>query len=236
MHRFRLFLARGLRGALAALRLLRDGWRVLLVLACVGAALGLLWVGSQPPWWVSEGHVALRPLILREGHLLTANELGAHYALRLVAPARVARVWDEVARPDVPHDGRLRLASRAIPGGFLLLEVVHPDAALAEAVNRGLLRSFQREIEAENRTREAQDRLVLSLSRHSMASRASMPLARAAARGAAAGAAFGVLSLLLAAFWQRGRIVAPLEAEQLTGAPTLGAIPARPRLRLFFFP
>jgi hypothetical protein len=206
------------------LLLVARGWRLWLAMALLGAALAAVLAWLSPPRWASEGFVALRPVLLHEGYLLATADLGTHYALRLREESRVERVLSSLAIEEAP----LEVTTWHQPGvGLVHLRVLHAGSQEAEDIARALLVDFQDELARENRAREETDRLVIELSRSSFAYRADPPLIVATLRGAAAGLVVGLLLLLALGRLRRGRIGQPLEAEQLTGAPTLGAIPRR---------
>ncbi len=214
-----------LRGFLNGIILIARHWRFWLTSALLGVGLSLGLVLSAPPLWVSEGYVLLRPLILREGHLLTTDELGANYALHLRDEDRVARVVEVLELEEEPEELLPHITTQARVDGILYLRVVQAEPARAERLTRALLNDFQQELERENRTREELDRLVVDLSRSSFARRLNTPWQIALGRGVSVGMVVGVALVLLGGWYGSHRITEPLEAEQLTGAPTLGAIP-----------
>lgn len=223
-----LLLRRMLRLGLAAIRLIARQWRLCLTAALLGTVLFAGQAAAASRLWASEGSVTLRPLILREGHLLSTAELTANHALRLREQSRVARVLGQLGFSEAPEAVGSRVTTQAQPqAGRVHLRVAHPDPARAEAIARALLLDFQQELEAENRTRQELDRLVLSVSPTSFARPVRASLLASAVRGLSVGLGLGVTLALLRGWLLWNRVVAPLEAEQLTGAPTLGAIPRR---------
>ncbi len=218
-------LGRVLRGLLRGVALLAHRWRLLLAMLLLGAGVALLGWLAMPRPWASEGYALLRPLLLREGYLLTTNELGGYYALRLSAPERVARAAASVGLAGNAAAWQRAVHAESAPGGIVHLRVTLPEPAQAEQLTRALLLDFRAEVEAENRTRESQERLVVELSRVRFPVPAYLSWQLALLRGAALGLLAGTL-LALGGAWQRARhVAAPLDAEQLIGAPTLGAIP-----------
>ena len=201
-------------------------WRLVLAVTVLGAVLSIVAAFRAPVRWISEGRIALRPTFLLEGYLLSANELADHYAVRLVAPDRVRRALATL--PPAATAG-IAVEASSEPGGVVWLRVEDTDPAFAEAVARFLLVDFRAEIERENRTREEADRLVLSVSRTSFARRLTPPLWEVGGRGALAGLVGGLLAALLQGWRQARRVSLPIEAEALTGAPTLAAIPGKRR-------
>lgn len=203
---------------------LHQGWRLWISLALLGVLLGTLGALLQPPRWVSEGEIVLRPQILREGHLLSVSDLGSHYALRLIEEARLARV--SATLPALASDPTVRAWHE--PGvGIVRLQLYHAGPEIAERFHRALLLDFQAELAAENLTRPEADRLVVTLPRTSFARPATLPWTHAALLGALGGLGLGLLLALLRGAYRHGRLHHPLEVEQLLGAPTLAAIPPR---------
>lgn len=194
-------------------------------MSLLGAAMALLGWLAMPRPWASEGYALLRPLLLHEGYLLSTNELGAYYALRLSAPERVERAAAATGVSGDAAELRRAVAAESIPGGIVRLRVTLPEPAQAEQLTRALLLDFQESVAAENRTREEGDRLVVELSRVRFAEPAYPSLQLALLGGAALGLLVGALLALGSGWYRSRRVVAPLDAEQLTGAPTLGAIP-----------
>jgi hypothetical protein len=222
------FLRRGLWLALAMLALVVRNWRLWLATALLGAVMFAARAATEPRLWVSEGSLTLQPLILREGYLLSARELTGNYTLRLGEEQRVARVLDGLGYTEAPDEVLSHLMTSQQPtAGTIRLQVEHPDPARAEALTRALLLDFQQEVEAENRTREELDRLVIAISPTSFARPVNAPVVASAVKGFGLGLMVGVGLVLLRRWLQRNRIAMSLEAEQLTGAPTLGAIPRR---------
>lgn len=203
-------------------RLVGRGWRLWLLSALLGAAVAAGGVLREPPRWASEGQALLRPRFILEGYLLATNELTRHYALRLEEEERVARVLRAL---DASAPNKVEASEAA--GGIVHLRVVHRDPAQAEAIARALLADFRAELERENRSREEPDRLVVALSPSSFPRPVNREPGEAAAWGFGAGLVAGVLIVLLHGWLRRDRLSQPLEAEQLLGAPTLGAIPRR---------
>jgi hypothetical protein len=143
---------------------------------------------------------------------------------------RLATVLDELALdglniPETPQSLQHQITTRAAPGGLLYLRVVQPTSERAESLTAALLHDFRAELELENRRRDEIDRLVIEVSRIPFATPANFPPLLAALLGGIAGLAFAGPLLLLLAWLRYNRILAPLEAEQSTGAPTLAAIP-----------
>jgi capsular polysaccharide biosynthesis protein len=222
------FLRRALRLLLAVIALLARSWRLWLAAALLGALLLAAHTATEPRRWASEGEIALRPRILRQGYLLSTRELTANYALRLREESRVARVLDMLGLDEDPQQVTGRVTTWTEPAaGMLYLRVEDADPARAEAITRALMVDFRDELEAENRTRQELDRLVISLSPTSFARPANPPLIDSILRGFGAGLALGLTLALLRGWLNRGRVRAPIEVEQLIGAPTLAAIPRR---------
>lgn len=218
-------LGRVLRGLFSGAALLARRWRLLLATLLLGTSVALLGWLAMPHPWTSEGYALMRPLLLREGYLLTTNELGAYYALRLSAPERVARAAASVGVGAGAAELQRAIHAESVPGGIVRLRVTLPEPTQAERLTRALLLDFRGLVEAENRTREEGDRLVVELSRVHFPRPAYPPLPLMLLVGAAVGLLVGILLALGSAWHQGRRVAAPLDAEQLTGAPTLGAIP-----------
>lgn len=208
---------------LALLSLLRRAWRLWLLTSALGLALGAGVALPAPRGWVSEGAVTLHPRVMLEGYLLSTQELAPSYALRLQQERRVARALATLGLTEPP----VSVLATPQQGGLLHLRVTHHDPAQAEAIARALLADFRAELEAENRSREEADRLVVRLSPSSFAHPLVPPLLPLAGGGMLAGLVGGWMLVLLGAWRRRGRVLAPLEAEHLTGVPTLATIPPR---------
>jgi hypothetical protein len=215
-------LRRALRAALGLMTLLIRQWRLWLVTGLLAALLSVGVGLSRTALWASEGDVILQPTFILEGYMLATNELAQHYAVRLEAEGRVERVLRQLEIEEEPH--LVEATSKA--GGIISLRVEHPEPLESEAITRALLVDFRAEVEGENRIRQEADRLVVTLSPSSFAYSANTPLPVLIARGFAIGLLGGIMLVLGQGWLQRGRIITPLEAEQLTGAPTLAAIPS----------
>lgn len=214
-----------LRAALALGRALVSQWRPVAALALGAALVALSWLALAPPRHASEGEITIRPRFQLEGHLLSARALGEYHALRLLRPARVERLAAELDL--VPDDYRLEAVP--LPDSFTLrLHVEGPIPDGTERLTRALLVDYRAELLAENRRRDEPDRVIVSLSPTSFPAPAAPPSALVALLGALGGALLGLIVALTRVLLRAGRLTAPLEAEQLTGAPTLAAIPGRP--------
>lgn len=206
---------------LASAALVGRAWRFWLTIAllglCLSAGFGLL----TPRLWVSEGQMMLRPKFILEGYLLSTNQLGPYYAVRLQEPRRVERVLEAlqpITKPELVEAWHQA-------GGIIHLRVEHQEPTSAEAIARWLLSDFRAELQAENRTREEADRLIVTLSPSSFAKSANRPLIFYILFGFLSGLAVGILWTLWHGWRQQQRIIESLDIEQLMSAPTLAAIP-----------
>lgn len=163
----------------------------------------------------------LRPKFILEGYLLSTNQLGPYYAVRLQAPDRVERILETLQLKVEPQ----LVEASSQPGAIIHLRVEYQDPTNAEAITRLLLSDFRGELQAENRTREEADRLIVSLSPSSFAKSANRPLIFYVLFGFLSGLALGILWTLWHGWRQQQRIIESLDIEQLMSAPTLAAIP-----------
>ncbi|MGB0388366.1 MAG: hypothetical protein ACPGWR_26400 [Ardenticatenaceae bacterium] len=225
-------LRRTLHESLAIAALIGRNWRLWLASALLGGLLSAFFVLLAPRLWVSEGQMILRPKFILEGYMLSTNELGPYYAVRLAEQGRVAQVLEKLYIEEEPETVEAWDES----GPIIHLRVEHRNPLKAEAITRALMADFREELEIENRNREEADRLVIALSPSSFAHSANTPLPIMARLGFAAGLLVGLVLVLWRGWRQRARILAPLEAEQLIGAPTLGAIPKQKIWALQEFP
>lgn len=217
------FLRHTLLRLLALLVLLGRSWRLWLTTSALGLVLGGGLALPAPRLWASEGTIALHPRVMLEGYLLSTQELAPSYAVRLQQESRVARILAALGIAERPVSVR----ATAQRGGLLHLRVTYRDPDHAEAIARALLTDFRAELEAENRSREEGDRLVVRLSPSSFARPVVRPLLPLVGGGVLAGLVGGWALVVLGAWRRRGRVLAPLEAEQLMGVPTLATIPPR---------
>lgn len=214
-----------LRAAVALVRALVAQWRVMAALALVGALVALGWLALSPTRYRSEGEITIRPRFQLEGHLLSARALGDYHALRLLRPARLDRLAREL---DLDID-RYRLDALPVADSFTLrLQVEGPTPDGVERVARALLADYRAELLEENRRRDEPDRVIVSLSPASFPAPDAPPIELVALVGALAGTLLALVGALARILLGYGRLVTPLEAERLTGAPTLAAIPGRP--------
>ena len=163
----------------------------------------------------------LRPMFILEGYLLSTNQLGPYYAVRLQEPQRITRVLQTLQLTTEPKT----VEAWHEPGPIIHLRVEYQDPMNAEAITRRLLSDFRAELEAENRTREEADRLIVTLSPSSFAQSANRPLFFYILFGFFSGLLLGMLLTLWYGWRQHYRIIESLDIEQLMGAPTLAAIP-----------
>ena len=214
-------LRRILHKSLAIATLIGRSWRLWLTIALLSLLLSAGFGLLTPRLWASEGEIILRPKFILEGYLLATNQLGPYYAVRVKEERRVARVLAKLRLEKAPQ----MIEAWHEPGPIIHVRVEHHDPMKAEAITRSLLADFHSELEAENRTREESDRLLIILSPTSFAHSANSPLSLFALIGFAGGLLVGLILTLWRGWRQHKRIFAPLEAEQLIGAPTLAAIP-----------
>lgn len=211
-----------LNGIFALVRIFAEGWCWWAGLAVVGAVVLAGYGVLQPMRYHSKGTLTITPRYLLEGYMLATQELTRHYAVRLISDERLDRAMSTTGTAIEP-----KVIVTSQPGMVIVLNVEHPDAAVAEAFTRALLLDLRDEIVIENRTRIENDRLTVELSPTSFAEPATPSPQWYAAVGALGGFGAGVLWLYGLAFWQRGRLQTEAEARQAVGLPALGMIPRR---------
>ena len=123
---------------LASAALVGRAWRFWLTIAllglCLSAGFGLL----TPRLWASEGQMMLRPKFILEGYLLSTNQLGPYYAVRLQKPHRVERVLEALQLTIEP--GLVEASSQ--PGAIIHLRVEHQDPMSAESHHSLIIKRF----------------------------------------------------------------------------------------------
>ena len=213
------------RGLLRVAGWLGPGWRWPAALALLGCLLPAVLM-PRDGGWESRAEIVMRPRILLEGYVLATSDLGRYYAQRFASPARLARAMQLTGLSVAPT----LVEAEAEPGtGFVTLRVRHADAAAARALATAMQRDFYAELQRENGTRGEQDRLWLDFTPAPFAHRVERDRRLPLLLGATGGALLGSLIALARGYRAEQRVATPLDAEALTGASTLAAIPWRGR-------